>query len=273
MRKAMKRLGKTDEGLWPTASAARRRYGVAMQIVPSLTAQHALFLDFDGTLADIAAQPDAVQVLPEVAPTLRSLHQRLDGALAIVSGRTAAAIDGLLAPLRLPLASEHGAWYRLGANSGASAAVSEPDLAPVLAALRPLIAAHPALVLETKPSSLALHYRQAPQLEAWCHSTLARLLPLAPGTELMRGRCVLELKPAWASKGRAIGDFMRRAPFAGRVPIFVGDDVTDETGFATVQELGGLGVKVGPGPTLAQARLDGPAQVRAWLRQTVEEIV
>lgn len=266
VQKAMKGLGLQA----PPPAAAMVLF---MQIVPSLTARHALFLDFDGTLADIAAQPDAVQVLPEVAPTLRSLHQCLDGALAIVTGRTAAAIDGLLAPLLLPLASEHGAWYRLDAGSGASAAtVAEPDLAPVLAALRPLLALHPALVLEVKPSSLALHYRQAPQLEAWCHGTLTRLLPLAPGTELMRGRCVLELKPAWASKGRAIGDFMRRAPFAGRVPVFAGDDVTDETGFATVQELGGLGVKVGPGPTLAQARLDGPAQVHAWLRQSVEEI-
>lgn len=249
-----------------------------MQTVPLLTSRHALFLDFDGTLADIAAQPDAVHVQPEVAPTLRSLHQHLNGALAIVTGRTAAVIDSFLAPLRLPLASEHGAWYRLDEGGSANAAtmaaapVSAPDLAPVLAALRPLLARHPALLLETKPTSLALHYRQAPQLEAWCRNTLAQLLPLAPGTELMQGRCVLEIKPAWASKGRAIGDFMRHAPFAGRQPIFVGDDVTDETGFATVQELGGLGVKVGAGPTLALVRLASPAQVRAWLRQAAKEM-
>lgn len=236
-----------------------------MQTAPLLTSHHALFLDFDGTLADIAAQPHAVHVLPEVVPTLQSLHRYLDGALAIVTGRTLADIDRFLAPLQLPLACEHGAQYRLG--NGHAGGVPAPDLTPVLDALRPLLSLYPQLLLEPKSAGLALHYRQAMALEPLCQATLAQALQELPGMELMQGKCVLEVKPSGPSKGRAIGDFMRHAPFAGRTPIFVGDDVTDEAGFAATQDLGGIGVKVGPGDTLALARVEGPAAVRAWLQQ------
>lgn len=236
-----------------------------MQTPPLLTPHHALFLDFDGTLADIAAQPHAVEVQPDVVPTLQALHQQLGGALAIVTGRTTADIDRFLSPLQLPLACEHGAQYRMG--NGHSGGVPTPDLAPVLDALRPLLAQHPELLLEAKSAGVALHYRLAPALEALCQATLARALQQVPGMELMQGKCVLEVKPAGPSKGRAIGDFMRHAPFEGRIPLFIGDDVTDEGGFAAAQALGGMGVKVGPGPTQARLRFDEPAAVRAWLRQ------
>lgn len=236
-----------------------------MQIPVLLTPQHALFLDFDGTLADIAAQPHAVQVHPTVVPTLAALHDHLGGALAIVTGRTQADIDFFLNPLQLPLACEHGAQYRLG--SGAAGAVPPPDLAPVLAAVTPLVAVHPDLLLEPKRAGFALHYRQAPELETLCQATLARALQGVAGVELMQGKCVLEVKPAGANKGRAIADFMRQAPFAGRVPVFVGDDVTDEAGFVATQALGGIAVKVGRGPSAAQVFCDGPAAVREWLHQ------
>ena len=231
---------------------------------PLPTPRHALFLDFDGTLADIAAQPQAVLVHPDVLESLRTLHAALHGALAIVTGRTVADIDRFLAPLHLPLACEHGAQYRLG--NGCSGGVPALALAPVLAALRPLVARHPELLVEAKSAGIALHYRLAPHLEPLCLQTLARALDEVPGAELMQGKCVLEVKPAGPSKGRAIADFMRQPPFAGRVPLFIGDDVTDETGFAAVQALGGLGVKVGDGATQARARLGAPADVRAWLR-------
>jgi len=236
-----------------------------MQTTPLLTPQHALFLDFDGTLADIAAQPHAVHVLPEVVPTLQALHQYLGGALAIVTGRTVADIDHFLAPLQLPLACEHGAQYRLG--TGFTGGVPAPDLTPVLDALRPLLSLYPQLLLEPKSAGLALHYRQAIELEPLCQATMAQALQDVPGVELMQGKCVLEVKPAGPSKGRAIHDFMRHAPFEGRTPLFVGDDVTDEAGFVATQDLGGIGVKVGPGDTLALARFDSPTAVRAWLQQ------
>ena len=236
---------------------------VAMLTPPLLTTRHALFLDFDGTLADIAAQPHAVQVQPGVVDSLRALHAALHGALAIVTGRTVADIDHFLAPLRLPLACEHGAQYRLADSlSGRGGGVA----APVLAALRALVARHPGLLLETKSAGVALHYRNAPHLQALCLEAMQDAVRQMPGMELLQGKCVLEAKPAGPSKGRAIADFMRLPPFAGRAPLFIGDDVTDESGFAAVQALGGLGVKVGTDASVAHARLTTPACVRAWLR-------
>ncbi|PJI99260.1 trehalose 6-phosphatase [Acidovorax sp. 69] len=242
-----------------------------MQRLPLLTTAHALFLDFDGTLTELAPRPEAVRVASGLPPTLASLHTHLGGALAIVTGRPEADIDRFLAPLRLPLASEHGAQYRLGNTS--VPAVSAPDLGFVLQAAQSLAARHPGLLVETKRVSVALHYRQAPQLEALCHDTLARAMRHVEGVELLCGKCVFEVKPCGAHKGQAIADFMTQAPFAGRIPVFVGDDVTDETGFAAVQARGGWGIKVGEGPTMAQHRCMTSAALRGWLssaRTTLE---
>ena len=236
----------------------------------ALTARHALFLDFDGTLAEIAAQPQAVRVHADVVHSLRALHAALGGALAIVTGRAMADVDHFLTPLRLPAACEHGAHVRTG--DGRASTAPALDLVPVLEALRPLVAHHPELLVEAKNTGLALHYRQAPHLAPLCEQTLTRVLNDVPGAELLRGKCVLEIKPAGPSKGRAIADFMCRPPFAGRVPLFMGDDVTDEAGFAAVQVLGGLGVKVGEGATQAQARIGTPADVRAWLRASAQAL-
>lgn len=242
-----------------------------MQLLPTLTTAHALFLDFDGTLTELAPRPEAVRVASGLVPTLSSLHTHLGGALAIVSGRPEVDIDGFLAPLRLPLASEHGAHYRLGDTS--VPATSRPALEPVLQAAQDLAARHPGLLVETKRASLALHYRLAPQLESLCHETLTHAMRHVEGVELLRGKCVFEVKPRGVHKGQAIADFMTQAPFAGRTPVFIGDDVTDEAGFAAVQALGGWGVKVGEGPTMAQHRCMTSAALRGWLssaRTTLE---
>ncbi len=236
-----------------------------MQKLPLLTARHALFLDFDGTLADIAPHPDATQVHPGIVPALEQLHTQLDGALAIVTGRRQADIDHFLAPLKLPLAAEHGAQYRLG--NGVTGGVPAPDLAPVMQVLQPMLDRHPALVLEPKSAGVALHYRQAPELEAQCRAAVEHALAQAPGMELLQGKCVLEIKAAGPDKGRAIADFMRHAPFQGRIPLFAGDDVTDEHGFAAVRALGGIGIKVGPGETQAQVRCDDTTMLREWIFQ------
>ncbi|MFD2300012.1 trehalose-phosphatase [Paracidovorax citrulli] len=236
-----------------------------MQKPPLLTARHALFLDFDGTLADIAPHPDAVQVHPGVVPALRVLHERLEGALAIATGRTQADIDHFLSPLQLPLACEHGAQYRMG--NGVIGGVPAPDLAPVVRAVQPLLDRYPALVLERKSAGMALHYRQAVELEPLCRAALEHALAQAPGLELMQGKCVLEIKPSGPNKGRAIADFMRQTPFAGRIPVFAGDDVTDEYGFDAAQALGGIGVKIGTGDTRALARCGDTTELREWLFQ------
>lgn len=236
------------------------------------TRRHALFLDFDGTLTDIAERPQAVRVQPEVLKDLGVLHGALQGALAIVTGRTEADLDFFLAPLRLPLASEHGARCRLGNGHSDGGRMPAMALETVIGALRPLIERHPQLVLETKSAGLAVHFRQAPQLGALCLQVLTQALDDVPRAELMRGKCVLEVKLKGVSKGRAIETFMRELPFAGRIPLFIGDDVTDESGFAAVQALGGVGIKVGDGLTQARTRLGTPAEVRSWLRSAAHAL-
>lgn len=234
-----------------------------MQLLPLLTTAHALFLDFDGTLTELAPRPEAVRIASGLVPTLSSLYAHLEGALAIVTGRPEADIDEFLAPLRLPLASEHGAQYRLTHTS--HPAVAPVNLEPVLQTVHALAARYPGLLVEPKRASVALHYRQVPHLEQLCHDVLADVVQRVEGLELLRGKYVFEAKPRGAHKGQAILDFMTQAPFAGRVPVFVGDDVTDEAGFAAVQALGGWGIKVGQGPTMAQHRCMTPAALRGWL--------
>ncbi len=238
--------------------------------LPSLSAlpplgweRTALFLDFDGTLADLAAHPEAVQVPPDLVGVLLALAERLNGALALVSGRRLADLDAFLAPLKLPTAAEHGAWRRRARGDVLS--VQPPELSAAQQALQELVNRHSGLLLERKSSALALHYRQAPELEGPCQALMRDLADHTPGAELLQGKCVLELKPAQVSKGRAIAAFMAEPPFAGRTPWFAGDDLTDEAGFDWVQAQGGYTVKVGEGATVAQHHCDSPAQLRAWL--------
>ncbi len=234
-----------------------------MTLPDLLSPSCALFLDFDGTLVELAPQPGAIDVPSGLVPTLAALHDWLGGAVAVVSGRTIADIDRWLAPLQLATAGVHGAERRTAIRERID--VPAPDLSAVEAAANALAARHPGLLVEHKDRSLALHYRLAPQLEAACVDALASAVAATPGLVLLRGKMVVEAKPAAASKGAAIGDFLAEPPFAGRRPVFIGDDVTDEAGFEAVQAAGGVGVKVGPGPSAAQHRLDGPGALHAAL--------
>jgi trehalose 6-phosphate phosphatase len=227
----------------------------------------ALFLDFDGSLVDLAPQPEAVIVPSELVATLQSLSGYLGGALALISGRPIEQIDAFLTPLRLPAAGVHGAERR-GADGGMTLLSTHP-LERVEEAALTLAARHPLLRVENKRGSIALHYRQAPELEELCLETMQAAVEESPGLTLLRGKMVAEAKPGGASKGRAIEAFMREAPFAGRTPVFVGDDFTDEVGFSTVQRLGGLGIKVGDGPSVAWQRLASPAALRYQLQAAV----
>lgn len=225
--------------------------------------RHALFLDFDGTLADIAPRPDAVRLSSEVPQVLAALQHKLGGAVALVTGRPMNDIDALLAPLRLAAAYEHGAVLRT--RDGEVLRTSAPDLHEALATARVLVQKYPALLLEEKSSSMALHYRQAPQLEKICLHALAPIVTGRPDLKLLHGKAVLEVKSSRVHKGTAIAAFMLQPPFRGRVPVFAGDDVTDEAGFLTVEQMGGVGIKVGDGPTAAKARLANPQALRQWL--------
>jgi trehalose 6-phosphate phosphatase len=239
-------------------------YGRPAPRPPLLPPRAALFLDFDGTLVAIASRPEAVVVGAWVVPTLQALHARLDGALALVSGRPLAQIDAMLAPLRLTAAGVHGVERRdPDGRMRVQAGVPPPD---VLARIEQLMARHPGLRLERKPSALALHYREAPDLGELCASTvLEAMRPHSEEWTTLIGKCVVEVKPRRASKAHAVRDFLAAPAFAGREPVFVGDDATDEDGFSAVQLAGGWGVKVGEGASGARYRLADPRAVEDWL--------
>lgn len=238
-----------------------------MNFADLLYSSTALFLDFDGTLVDIAEQPHDVEVPFSLVPTLRSLNAYLGGAVAVISGRPISQIDDFLRPLQLAAAGVHGAERR--SASGEVTLLSTHSLDLVEQAARRLAADNAGLLVETKRGSLALHYRQAPELAEECLAAMQAAVGQSPGVTLLQGKMVVEAKPIGASKGGAIEDFMRETPFAGRTPLFVGDDVTDEAGFASVQRIGGLGVKVGEGPSVAWQRIATPELFRRQLLDAV----
>ena len=235
-----------------------------MTLAEILQPSCALFLDFDGTVVDIAPQPHEVHVPAPLLAVLRDVQDYLQGALAIISGRPIAQIDAFLQPLRLAVAGVHGAERR--SQDGQVHLLHTHPLDHVEEAACTLAALHPGLLVENKRGSLALHYRQMPELEEECVRAMQQAVDESRGLTLLRGKMVVEAKPGGASKGRAIEDFLAEPPFAGRLPVFVGDDVTDEVGFSTVQQLGGVGIKVGEGPSAAWRRLAHPTALRQELQ-------
>ncbi len=232
-------------------------------VLPSIRESSALFLDFDGTLAELAPTPDAVRTAPGLLDSLAALSGSLGGALAIVSGRSLADLDRLLAPMRPAVAAEHGAVLRLA--DGRMHCAEAPDLSEALRAGAELARAHPAVVLERKTMSVALHFRGAPQLAQSCIDAMAATIEDRPELELLHGKCLVEVRRAGIDKGRAIAALMSSPPFAGRQPIFAGDDVTDEAGFSFVQQSGGVAIKVGDGDTVARHACESPEALRGWL--------
>lgn len=225
----------------------------------------ALFLDVDGVLLDFAAHPDAVRLAPGLLERLDALHAACGGALALVSGRSIATLDALFAPLRLPCAGLHGLERRNGARTE-RVDVDDTLLDDVRAAARLVTARYPGAVLEDKGIALALHWRgeplAAPDLQGLAAGAAMRL----PGYHLQPGDHVVELKPAAADKGVAIEAFLREAPFAGRTPVFAGDDLTDEHGFDVVNARGGHSILVGMrAPSAAEHALQDVAAVHRWL--------
>jgi trehalose 6-phosphate phosphatase len=230
---------------------------------PALDSRCALFLDFDGTLVDIAPTPDAVVVPPSLTDVLGRLAQWLDGAVALVSGRPLSQLDRWLAPLALPAAGVHGAERRRADGVVERRALAELDSVADVAYALAMV--HPGLLVERKTCAVALHYRGAPQCEALCRAAMHEAVGRQPALHLMNGKMVIEALPRGVSKGHAVEEFMGEPPFKGRHPVFVGDDVTDEAGFEAVQRIGGTAVRVGRGPSVAAHGMASPREVLRWL--------
>ncbi|MHA1600522.1 MAG: trehalose-phosphatase [Alphaproteobacteria bacterium] len=213
----------------------------------------ALFLDVDGTLLPIAETPDAVTVSAQLCKALRDAVPALGGAVALISGRPIAALDDLFAPLRLPAAGLHG-LERRDSSGTLHKITGDSGVDDLREPLRAFAAAHPGVLLEDKGPALALHYRRAPAAAEAARQLVADLTAAMPGRmRVLSGKMVIEIAPSLADKGMAIAAFMDEAPFAGRRPVFIGDDVTDEDGFAMVNSLGGYSIRVGEAETSAAA--------------------
>lgn len=238
---------------------------VASPALPAADSAWALFLDVDGTLLDIAPTPDAVVVSPALRRTLTTLHEALGGALALISGRSVADLDRLFAPLQLPIAGLHGAEWRDAAGHG------EVPLDPAAVArlqrdCAALARRFPGVLVEDKGRGVAMHWRRVPALAMPLRAAVDAIANHT-GWAVQPGKCVYELKPRGVDKGGALRRLCQTAPFAGRRPLFIGDDLTDAYAATAAQAAGGMALRVGE--TLADVTAEGfasPAAVREWLQ-------
>jgi trehalose 6-phosphate phosphatase len=225
----------------------------------------AFFLDVDGTLAEIVSDPARARVRPGVCATLEALRDAADGALALVSGRSIEQLDAMLHPLVLPLAGVHGLERR---DINGRITRMEIDTAAhkrLVTTVETFTQTRPGLQAEEKPGSVALHFRNRPELQAECLTFMHEQRAGDSRLALVEGKMVAELKFGTRDKRQAIADFMAEPPFQGRRPFFAGDDITDEAGFAGVNAAGGVSVKIGSGSSAARFRLADPAALAVWL--------
>src|SRR5258707_249969 len=244
---------------------------VPSSLVPHLS-ETAILLDIDGTLLDLAPTPREVWVPPGLAKTLNRLIQRTKGALALVSGRSLNDIDLIFAPDTFPAVGGHGAEMRIEPDNESVAAHAPPldkELKRRLAAIAKL---SPGILLEDKGYSLALHYRLAPHAEKAIYAAVSLIradLPNAP-IEVLPGKCVCEIKHSGFTKATGVHELMTHEPFRGRRPLFIGDDVTDESVFAILPDLDGLAFSVGRRAKGVADHFDEPRDVREWLARLLD---
>ena len=240
--------------------------------IPALEAQWALFLDVDGTLLDIAPTPDAVKIPDGLLDLLARLHQRLDGALGLISGRRLETLDRLFAPLQLPCVGLHGFEWRDSNGRVASAAVDAQALKAMRGAAHRLAETFPAVLMEDKDYAMAFHFRQAKLQQAALRGALEAIAH-DTGFVIQPGIDVYELRPPGIDKGSTLRILMRDFAFRHRLPIYIGDDLTDEHALAAVQKFGGVGIHVGTlMPSAAHFGLAAPAAVLHWLRRWEEQL-
>jgi trehalose 6-phosphate phosphatase len=231
----------------------------------------ALFLDFDGTLVELALKPDLVVLPANTRSLLAQLQARLGGALAIISGRDIADLDAHLAPLRLAVAGVHGRVRRTANGDVVTCETCRGDTAAVALAqlveeaLKPLLLSDSRLLLEHKVGAVALHFRSADDMADVCRATMASAAAKLPNVVVRHGKCVVEVIAGEATKGTAVAEFLVEPTFRGRTPVYIGDDDTDEAAFAVVNAAGGVSIKVGAAATAARHWLRDPAAVVTWL--------
>lgn len=246
--------------------------GAAASVVAPLgDAPLALFLDVDGTLLDLAARPEDVVTPAGLVSTLAEAERKLGGALALISGRSIDDIDGLFAPLRLRVSGVHGAEIRFHPDASIAPTVAADLPLSLLDALRRAVEPFPGVFVENKRFSFTVHYRLAPAAEGPLRTIVKQLvdsLPIAVVT--MDAHCAIEIKSPCFDKGGAIAAFLTTSTFRGRTPIFIGDDTTDESGFALVSARGGLAYSVGRPRPGAIGAFSGPEAVREWLAEFAE---
>jgi len=245
---------------------------VPRSLVPQL-GDIAILLDIDGTLLDLMPTPREVWVPPGLAVTLTGLMTATSGALALVSGRSLNDIDLIFAPERFPAVGGHGAEMRLDVNDDAAAPLApqlDKELKRRLAAIARI---SPGILLEDKGYSLALHYRLAPHAKDAIEAAIALIRADMPheSVEVLPGKCVFEIKPAGFTKANGVRALMQHAPFAGRRPLFIGDDVTDESVFAIMPEMRGLAFSVGRRANGVDGHFDAPRDVREFLAQLLDD--
>ncbi|MDX3905534.1 MAG: trehalose-phosphatase [Pigmentiphaga sp.] len=232
----------------------------------------AFFFDLDGTLAPIAAVPEAAAVPAPTLALLQHLQDATRGAVAVVSGRAIDVLDRMLAPMRVPAAGLHGSQWRGPDRRLWEMPVDRAEADRLRAALAALAARYPGIRLEDKGLSFAVHYRHAPELESTIRDEVAQIAaPFGQRYALQYGKMVAEVKPRGADKAQAIERFMAIAPYAGRVPVMAGDDLTDEPAFDAVNRLGGISIKIGDGDSVAAWRLADPAALALWLEGLLPE--
>ena len=234
--------------------------------------RYALFFDFDGTLADIAARPDEVQVSEDTRQTLLALRSALRGAVAIISGREISSVDHFLLPVQLAVSGVHGLTRRDAEGRVYAADLDFNGIQQVEDHLSSFVAANPGLLLEPKRGAVALHYRQRPELEEASRAAMHDAVRGKAHIQLRPGKMVIEALAHNGNKGAAIASFLREPPFIGRLPVFAGDDVTDEDGFALVNSRQGISIKVGVGETQARYRARNTQELLSWLRNVLEKL-
>lgn len=233
---------------------------------PAPRPEWAYFFDIDGTLSVLAPTPSSARLAPQVRERLEALRARCGGAVAVVSGRPLSDIDAMCEGLLLPAAGQNGAERRTTDGRIVLLPVRRGQLDRALPVLNRLVERNPRLLLEDKGHSLTLHYRAVPHMAGVAHRTMRQLQRrFGEDFVVQSGKRVVELLPAGIDKGKAVRAFLAESPFQGRLPVFVGDDVSDEPAFAAVNALGGHSVKVGSGPTDARWRLAGVGAVRRWM--------
>ncbi len=224
----------------------------------------ALFLDIDGTLAEFKRRPEEVGPTPRLTTLLQGLARRLNGRLAVISGRALADMDRITAGAVIAASGVHGLEHR-DAQGRTATAAPHPGLERARVEFRRLVQAHPALLLEDKGLGLVLHYRAVPELAELANAAAQRMVD-ETGVALQKGDMMAEVRTPGRNKGDALRTFMAEPPFQGGAPVFIGDDLTDESAFEAARDLGGHGVLVGPQrETAASFRLNGVAAVLDWL--------